>query len=104
MVVVGAGKTAHDVGVAVSKVAASTTLVARKGHWMAPQIVLGESAGLKESAVFARHIGPGLHSRSAYMTAVSQAERALAAHCTAVMLNLLSAKARCQGVPFMFVH
>ena len=42
VVVVGAGKTAHDVGVVVSKVAASTTLVARRGHWMAPQTVLGE--------------------------------------------------------------
>jgi cation diffusion facilitator CzcD-associated flavoprotein CzcO len=82
VVVVGAGKTAHDVGVAVSKVAASTTLVARKGHWMAPQIVLGESAGLKESAVFARHIGPGLHSRSAYMTAVS-----LFANCLSFLIS-----------------
>lgn len=42
VVVVGAGKTAHDVATAVSKVAASTTLVARRGHWMAPQIVLGK--------------------------------------------------------------
>lgn len=44
VVVVGAGKTAHDVGVVTSKVAASTTLVARRGHWMAPQQVLGEWA------------------------------------------------------------
>ena len=43
MVVVGAGKTAIDVGVAVSELASSTTLVARRGHWMAPQKVLGES-------------------------------------------------------------
>ncbi len=42
VVIVGAGKTAHDVGVTVSKVAASTTIVARRGHWMAPQLVLGE--------------------------------------------------------------
>lgn len=42
VVVVGAGKTAHDVGTVVSKLAASTTLVARRGHWMAPQTVLGE--------------------------------------------------------------
>ncbi|GAB4822167.1 hypothetical protein N2152v2_009213 [Parachlorella kessleri] len=41
VVIVGAGKTAHDVGVTVSKVAASTTIVARRGHWMAPQLVLG---------------------------------------------------------------
>ena len=42
VVVVGAGKTAHDVGVAVSEVATSATLVARRGAWMAPQKVLGE--------------------------------------------------------------
>ena len=47
VVVVGAGKTAHDVGVVVSKVAASTTLVARRGHWMAPQTVLGEPQQLQ---------------------------------------------------------
>ena len=34
---------AIDVGVAVSELASSTTLVARRGHWMAPQKVLGES-------------------------------------------------------------
>lgn len=42
MVIIGAGKSAHDVGLVTSKVAASTTLVARRGHWMAPQKVLGE--------------------------------------------------------------
>lgn len=41
VVVVGAGKSAHDVGLAASRVAASATLVARRGHWMAPQKVLG---------------------------------------------------------------
>ncbi|PRW32555.1 flavo involved in K+ transport [Chlorella sorokiniana] len=41
VVIIGAGKSAHDVGLVTSKVAASTTLVARRGHWMAPQKVLG---------------------------------------------------------------
>ncbi|KAL4420002.1 hypothetical protein ABPG75_007100 [Micractinium tetrahymenae] len=41
VVIVGAGKSAHDVGLVTSRVAASTTLVARRGHWMAPQKVLG---------------------------------------------------------------
>lgn len=40
VVVIGAGKTAHDVAVAASEVASSTTIVARRGHWMTPQVVL----------------------------------------------------------------
>ena len=41
VVIIGAGKSAHDVGLVTSRLAASTTLVARRGHWMAPQKVLG---------------------------------------------------------------
>lgn len=42
VVVVGGGKTAIDVAVVAGSVAVSTALVARKGHWWAPQTVLGE--------------------------------------------------------------
>ena len=42
VVIIGGGKSAHDVALVTSSVAASTTLLARRGHWMAPQIVLGE--------------------------------------------------------------
>ena len=39
--VVGGGKTAHDVAVNVGDVAASSHLIVRRGHWMAPQLVFG---------------------------------------------------------------
>lgn len=41
VLVIGAGKTAIDVAVTVSEVAASSTILARKGHVWAPQWVLG---------------------------------------------------------------
>lgn len=42
VIVIGAGKTAIDVAVSASQVAASTTLLARRGQVWAPQKVLGK--------------------------------------------------------------
>ena len=44
MLVIGGGKTAIDVALVTAAVADSTTLLARRGHWWAPEKVLGESS------------------------------------------------------------
>ena len=43
VLVIGGGKTSIDVALSTAAVADSTTLLARRGHWWAPQKVLGES-------------------------------------------------------------